>query len=111
MMTDLDAVHDILAARLAMLKDRVGRIEGDLGQPLDDDSEEQVVERAGIEALDAVEGAALADIAATEAALRRIELGSYGICTSCGDPIAPARLAALPAAAQCIACARGVDRS
>jgi DnaK suppressor protein len=39
-----------------------------------------------------------------EAALKRIELGTFGICVECGDPIAPARLRARPVAALCIDC-------
>jgi RNA polymerase-binding protein DksA len=45
----------------------------------------------------------LADV---EAALARRESGDYGICESCGRPIAPERLAARPAARTCIDCAR-----
>jgi DnaK suppressor protein len=45
----------------------------------------------------------LADV---EAALARREAGGYGICESCGRPIAPERLAARPAARTCIDCAR-----
>ena len=45
----------------------------------------------------------LADV---EAALARRESGDYGICETCGRPIAPERLAARPAARTCIACAR-----
>ena len=41
-----------------------------------------------------------------EAALARRETGGYGICESCGRPIAPERLAARPAARTCIDCAR-----
>jgi DnaK suppressor protein len=44
-------------------------------------------------------------LAAIDAALERLEQGSYGRCTSCGQPIAPARLAARPTAATCISCA------
>ena len=44
----------------------------------------------------------LADI---DAALARLDAGRYGICERCGGPISPARLAARPAAATCIACA------
>jgi RNA polymerase-binding protein DksA len=40
-----------------------------------------------------------------DAALARLEAGRYGICERCGTPIGPARLAARPAAATCIACA------
>jgi DnaK suppressor protein len=41
---------------------------------------------------------------ATEEALRRIEKGTYGICRDCGDPIAPARLEAIPWTRVCIEC-------
>ena len=42
-----------------------------------------------------------------EAALSRLDDGSYGACERCGSPIGAARLDALPAARTCIACARG----
>ena len=38
-------------------------------------------------------------------ALARVELGTYGVCISCGRPIAPGRLEARPTAARCVACA------
>jgi RNA polymerase-binding protein DksA len=41
-----------------------------------------------------------------DAALRRIEDGTYGICTNCGRPIPEERLEALPWAELCIDCAR-----
>jgi RNA polymerase-binding protein DksA len=40
-----------------------------------------------------------------EAALEKIENGTYGNCESCGQPIAPARLEAKPATPLCIDCA------
>ena len=45
----------------------------------------------------------LADV---DAALARRAAGDYGICESCGRPIAAERLAARPAARTCIDCAR-----
>jgi DnaK suppressor protein len=39
-------------------------------------------------------------------ALARIRNGSYGICEMCGEPIAPARLRALPEVATCLECQR-----
>ena len=39
------------------------------------------------------------------AAIARIDEGEFGYCTSCGEEIAPARLALDPAAALCIGCA------
>jgi RNA polymerase-binding protein DksA len=41
-----------------------------------------------------------------DAALKRIEEGTYGICTNCGKPIAVGRLEALPWATLCIDCRR-----
>src|SRR6187551_3549949 len=41
---------------------------------------------------------------AIEEALRRIEGGTYGICKDCGEPIAEARLKAIPWTRSCIAC-------
>ena len=38
------------------------------------------------------------------AALQRIEDGTYGQCAVCGQPIEPARLAALPEAETCLRC-------
>lgn len=46
---------------------------------------------------------ALADIAAAQ---QRVYDGSYGICTGCGEAVAPARLDALPATPTCVGCAR-----
>jgi len=40
-----------------------------------------------------------------QSALARLELGDYGDCTECGEPVDPRRLDADPAAAMCIACA------
>jgi|SRR5581483_5634340 len=44
------------------------------------------------------------------AALRRIEEGTYGICASCGREIAPERLEAYPWASLCIDCKRAAER-
>ena len=39
-----------------------------------------------------------------EAALKRIDAGTFGLCQICGKPIAPERLEALPWATDCIDC-------
>jgi len=76
-------------------------VEHDLGQPHDSDLAEQATEREGEEAEEAI-----TEIAAIRAAIARLDDGSYGVCVVCSDPIAPGRLAALPAAGRCITCAR-----
>ena len=45
-----------------------------------------------------------AHLAAVEAALARIEAGTYGECTDCGAHITAARLHATPEAARCVHC-------
>ena len=39
-----------------------------------------------------------------EEALHRIDQGTYGICRDCGEPIADARLNAIPWTRSCITC-------
>lgn len=38
-------------------------------------------------------------------ALQRIDLGSYGVCATCGEPIPDARLEVMPYAVKCVNCA------
>jgi RNA polymerase-binding transcription factor len=45
-----------------------------------------------------------------EAALKRVEEGTYGLCSSCGKPIPEERLEALPWATLCIECQRERER-
>ena len=47
---------------------------------------------------------------AIDAALARIEDGTFGTCQSCGQQIAPERLEALPHATQCLGCKRRDER-
>jgi DnaK suppressor protein len=49
-------------------------------------------------------------LAAVDAALARLEEGTFGVCRSCGRPIAEERLEARPWAALCIECQRLEDR-
>ena len=49
-------------------------------------------------------------LAAIDAALKRIDEGTYGICTNCGRQIAEERLEALPWATLCIDCQRDRER-
>ena len=66
------------------------------------DSSQVTAERGEAEAVAKSLQETLADV---EHALAKFEAGSYGVCESCGQPIAPARLEAKPAARFCINCA------
>lgn len=48
---------------------------------------------------------ATARLAELDAALARLDAGTYGRCETCGEAIAAGRLAARPAARTCIRCA------
>jgi DnaK suppressor protein len=49
---------------------------------------------------------ALERITEIDAAIGRLDDGTYGTCTRCGHPVGEDRLAARPTAATCIRCAR-----
>ena len=66
------------------------------------DSSQVTAERGEAEALAASLRDALDEV---ERALYKMGTGTYGICETCGKPIAEARLEAMPAARQCIDCA------
>jgi DnaK suppressor protein len=66
------------------------------------DTSQVTAERGEAEALAGQLRDALAEV---EAAIGRLSDGTYGRCERCGQPIAPARLEAKPAARRCIACA------
>ena len=45
-------------------------------------------------------------LARTERALAKVGEGTYGLCDTCGEAIAPARLQAMPDCVLCLDCAR-----
>ena len=66
------------------------------------DSSQVTAERGEVEALAGSLRESLNDV---EAALVKLDNGTYGTCEGCGQPIAPARLEAKPAARLCMECA------
>ena len=55
--------------------------------------------------LDALANEARGHLAEIDAAIARLEDGTYGVCERCGQPISDARLRARPVARACITCA------
>jgi RNA polymerase-binding transcription factor DksA len=49
-------------------------------------------------------------VAEIDAAITRLDDGTYGRCVRCGQPVGQERLAARPAAATCVRCARRPGR-
>lgn len=102
---DLTAQKNLLLARRSELSDALVDIEDKLDDPMPKDWEDRASERQGDEVLEALGNAELEELRRIDAALQRIEDGSYGTCAKCGDPIAEDRLRAVPTAALCRACA------
>ena len=101
----LEAARLQLLARRDELNVRLGRIERDLDETPNRDAEERAVEREGDEVLEDLGNAGLMELRKIEAALGRIEDGSFGICARCGEEIATERLAAVPHTPFCRDCA------
>ena len=104
-MEEFSKIEDQLRAKLADLLKRAREIEDVLRSPLDANSSEQAIDLADDEALTGVDEVLRQEIADIRNALLRLENGSYGVCSACGQAIAPERLDALPMAVRCIRCA------
>lgn len=104
-MLDLNEIKEKLTARLAELVREAKEIDSELREPMDPDMEERAIEMEDDEVLEGLGHAAVLEIRQIREALRRIENGTYGECSRCGEKIDEARLAALPHTSLCIDCA------
>ena len=104
-----ERVRQILTTRRRTLTERhekVARHGMHREEPLERDSEDQAIQLENDDPLQAIDAAALGEIAEIDAALSRIDQGLYGTCKRCNGPIAAERLRAVPHALMCAACAR-----
>ena len=107
--TDLDRLRRNLADRLDGLR-RSTAATADDRRPVELD-QSSVGRLSRMDALQmqamaqATEGRRAREILRIEATLKRIDAGDYGWCVSCGEAIAPKRLAADPTVPTCIDCA------
>lgn len=104
-MANLEAIKKQLEDRLRELTDETQEIGSELRKPLDADADERAIELEDDEVLEELGNTAIEESEEIRKALRRIDSGTYGICTSCGDKISEARLKAVPHAENCINCA------
>jgi RNA polymerase-binding protein DksA len=89
----------------AELTERVDKIKADVTGGLEADSKEQAVQLENHEVLDALAIEATEELVKINAALQRMEDGTYGTCTACGAEIDNRRLKARPFSSKCIICA------
>ena len=96
---------ETLSARRREIPKDLVEIEHDLDAPSTKDWDDRATERQGDEVLEALGTAELTELRQIDAALDRLDDGSYGICVRCGNKISDERLAALPATPICRFCA------
>jgi len=101
---DIDAYKKKLDQRLSYLQNRLENIEDHLDDPKSADWEENATESEGDEVMEELGLSGLEEIKAINAALARVENGSYGICVKCDEPISAERLDTLPHTPFCRNC-------
>ena len=100
--------RSLLEKRLKELRRQLGHIERELGSHTNPDWEDLATERADDPVLEQIGIADQHEMRMIKAALARIDAGTYGTCTVCGEKIDAARLVTLPETPFCSTCAEGV---
>jgi len=72
--------------------------------PLEADSSEQAISLQNNEVVDGLDELERGELVQIKQALERMTLGTFGVCTECGEKIAEKRLLALPFARNCVNC-------
>ena len=103
-MTDYTKLRTELEAQLRELVARAEGIDNDLRKPGDNDWEERATESEGDEVLASVGDLAIDEIEQIKHALHKIDEGTYGKCTRCGQQIPQERLEVVPNATTCTGC-------
>ena len=89
---------------------RMKSIEHDIRhEDISADWNEQATERENDEVLETLGNAAERELHNINAALQRIEEGTYFYCQECGDEIPSARLELLPFSTLCVSCAEDFE--
>ena len=94
-----------LEKRLAFLEERMHDVEDQLDDAPDKDWSENAQLHEGDEVLEDLGQMSASEVRMINAALQRIEDGTYGECVRCGEDIAEARLDVVPHTPFCAACA------
>ena len=105
---DSTAAKETLLSLRTELLERVERTHHHLHErdtPVSANYAEQSVEMENQELVMNLDAEGRSEINEINAALKRIDDGTYGICQNCGYEINPDRLDAIPQAALCIKCA------
>jgi DnaK suppressor protein len=110
---NMERIRQKLLERKRELLVRAGEVHADITRasgPLEKDFAEQVVQMENDAVLAGLSESTAAEIAMINRALKRLDDGTYGQCSVCGQPIDERRLAALPHSDHCIRCAEFAQR-
>ena len=111
--TRIERDLDVALSRLRQLDGAVVAVErpGSLGESSAfADEVDQIQATASREVGLATREMLLTRVNHLSAALDRLNEGEYGVCVECAEPIAPARLHALPEVQTCVRCQAGLER-
>lgn len=112
-MPSLDNVKKQLLSLRGEYTQRIDAIEVDTHhkeEPVEKDFAEQATQSENDDVLAALDDEAQLMVMQIDAALSRIDQGSYGICKACGETIKAERLQAVPYVELCIGCAEKSSR-
>lgn len=109
-MIDQDQVRKSLLAKRTELAQRLGATQATERQEVAEGQNEnaQLWELSDIR--DDLDSQAATELDQVNQALSRLDAGEYGVCVECEEPIAEARLKALPYATLCIQCAEEAEQ-
>jgi DnaK suppressor protein len=86
--------------------DSLGLAEGDRGKDLFDQVQATETRESHFASRDRI----VDRMHRVSAAIRRVRAGTYGECVECGNPIAPARLRAIPEVTTCVTCQEKLEQ-
>ena len=110
MTTDLNLLRSCLENKRKHLIEQLEQLKASVRQPGDQregnplEWDEGATDIFELERCLALQARMTDSLAEVERALHKFDSGTYGFCDSCGQPIDPARLGALPEATLCVSC-------
>ena len=110
-MIDEDVVRKSLLAKREQLAQRVGRTQATERQEVAEGQNDNAQLWEVSDVRDDLDAQGASEFDQVNQALARLDAGEYGLCMDCEEPIAEARLKALPYATLCIQCAEEAEQS
>ena len=110
-MIDQDEARKSLLAKRTELAQRLGVTQATERQEVAEGQNDNAQLREVSDIRDDLDSQAATELDQVNQALARLDAGEYGLCADCEEPIAEARLKALPYATLCIQCVEEAEKS